>query len=462
MSGVGQVTFMNQRSFATPPVNTVLPVISGTAALGQTLSTTDGTWTGTSPITFAYQWQRGVTNIGGATSSTYTVQAADFGFTLRCVVTATNAASSVSANSADTATIPFVQELWSWGDNYGGALGQNIDQYVNRSSPVQIGALTTWYKVDGGSLFAVATKTDGTMWSWGRNNYGQLGLNISQYVNRSSPVQIGALTTWDSVSTGSYFAAAVKTDGTLWTWGSNNAGQLGTGGPLAARSSPVQVGALTTWYKTSSGAVHVLAIKTDGTLWAWGAGGELGHNDTDSRSSPVQIGALTTWANISAGGATSFAIKTDGTLWAWGNGSDGRLGLNDTNNRSSPVQVGALTAWANVAAGIDFTVAIKTDGTMWSWGRNNIAQLGLNDTYNNRSSPVQIGALTTWANVAAGGQFAVAIKTDGTLWAWGFNGAGQLGIGDATARSSPVQVGALTAWVNIAVGNSFTIALKAP
>jgi alpha-tubulin suppressor-like RCC1 family protein len=99
---------------------------------------------------------------------------------------------------------------------------------------------------------------------------------------------------------------------------------------------------------------------------------------------------------------------------------------------------------------------------MWSWGRNNVAQLGLNDTYTNRSSPVQIGALTTWANVAAGGQFAVAIKTDGTLWAWGFNGAGQLGIGDATARSSPVQVGALTAWVNIAVGNSFTIALKAP
>ena len=463
MSGVGQVTFMNQRSFATPPVNTVLPVISGTAALGQTLSTTDGTWTGTSPITFAYQWQRGVTNIGGATSSTYTVQAADFGFTLRCVVTATNAASSVSANSADTATIPFVQELWSWGENYGGALGQNIDQYVTRSSPVQVGALTTWYKVDGGSLFAVATKTDGTMWSWGRNNNGQLGLNISQYVNRSSPVQIGALTTWDSVSTGSYFAAAVKTDGTLWTWGNNSSGQLGTGGPLAARSSPAQVGALTTWYKTSGGATHILATKTDGTLWAWGSNGAgaLGLNDEPNRSSPVQVGALTAWANIAAGNALSIATKTDGTLWAWGRNDSGQLGLNDTNNRSSPVQVGGLTAWANVAAGTEFALAVKTDGTMWSWGRNDSGSLGLNDTVQ-RSSPVQIGALTTWANVAAGGTFAVAIKTDGTLWAWGNNGNGQLGIGNTTTRSSPVQVGALTTWANIAAGSVFTLAFKAP
>jgi alpha-tubulin suppressor-like RCC1 family protein len=290
--------------------------------------------------------------------------------------------------------------LYAWGDNANGQLGLN--DTVKRSSPVQVGALTTWAQLAIGSTHTIATKVDGTLWSWGSSNQGQLGLNDT--VNRSSPVQVGALTTWYQVASGSAFTLATKTDGTLWAWGYNGNGQLGLGdaGALTKRSSPVQVGALTTWYQVAAGSAFTLATKTDGTLWSWGnnSNGQLGQNNTTYHSSPVQIGALTNWSRISAGaGKFCLAIKTDGTLWSWGYNDFGTLGQNDTVNRSSPVQVGSLTNWYQVAAGNNHCIATKADGTLWSWGVGGNGQLGLgNTTY--RSSPVQVGALTTWSRLA--------------------------------------------------------------
>jgi alpha-tubulin suppressor-like RCC1 family protein len=167
----------------------------------------------------------------------------------------------------------------------------------------------------------------------------------------------------------------------------------------------VQVGALTAWSQIAAGALHSLAVKTDGTLWSWGSNsyGQLGLGDgyTISRSSPVQVGALTNWADVAAGYSHSIAVKTDGTLWSWGNNGSGRLGQNNTINRSSPVQVGALTGWVQASGASESSSAVKNDGTLWSWGRNNNGQLGLNDTAN-RSSPVQVGALATWSKIAIG------------------------------------------------------------
>jgi alpha-tubulin suppressor-like RCC1 family protein len=153
---------------------------------------------------------------------------------------------------------------------------------------------------------------------------------------------------------------------------------------------------------------------------------------------------------VAAGANHTFATKTDGTLWSWGYNTRGALGLNDTANRSSPVQVGALTTWYQIAngGGSNFTTATKTDGALWSWGRNNYGQLGLGDIVD-RSSPVQVGALTTWYQVAAGLQHNIATKTDGTLWAWGYNAEGALGLANVVNRSSPVQVGLLTTWVRL-------------
>jgi len=341
--------------------------------------------------------------------------------------------------------------LYAWGRNNRGQLGLN--DTLNRSSPAQVGALTTWSEIasGGGNYgFSVAVKTDGTMWIWGNNDVGQLGLNDTVY--RSSPVQVGALTGWFKIAAGSNFGLAIKTNGTLWSWGRNNYGQLGLN-DTDNRSSPVQIGALTTWSQVSSGAYFNLAVKTDGTMWGWGnnGAGRLGINNTDNRSSPVQIGALTAWSQVSAGANSSVAIKTDGTMWSWGNNNSGQLGLNDSGaytERSSPVQIGALTTWSKITGGSSFNVAIKTNGTMWGWGSNNAGRLGLGDTYY-RSSPVQIGALTTWSQVATGENFAFAIKTNGTLWSWGNNQFGTLGLNESGTpynRSSPVQVGALTTW----------------
>jgi alpha-tubulin suppressor-like RCC1 family protein len=235
------------------------------------------------------------------------------------------------------------------------------------------------------------------MWSWGGNNYGQLGINQSPY-NLSSPVQIGSLTNWSRVAAGRNFCLAIKTDNTLWVWGRNNYGQLGLGDTVN-RSSPVQVGSLTNWYQVRGGAAgHTIAIKTDGTLWSWGqnGNGQLGLNDTYGRSSPVQIGALTNWSQAAAhSGRGTTVIKTSGTLWAWGKNLYGNLGQNDTVDRSSPVQVGALSNWYLITSGSYHRAAIKTDGTLWAWGNNASGQLGQNDTVD-RSSPVQVGSLATW------------------------------------------------------------------
>ena len=337
-------------------------------------------------------------------------------------------------------------ELYAWGYNGQGILG--LGDTTNRSSPTQVGALITWSKTEVGQFLSVATKNDGTLWTWGGDpfNYGSLGNNTTTSI--SSPVQVGALTTWDKIAAGRYGGLATTTDGKLYAWGFNNYGQLGQGN-TTNYSSPVQVGALTSWSELGSGNNHTLAVKTDGTLWAWGFNnyGQLGQGNTTSYSSPVQVGSLTNWLKVAGGTYFSAAIKTDGTLWTWGVNSNGGLGLNisDAINRSSPVQVGALTTWQDMALGQRHMIATTTDGKLYAWGYNGFGQLG-NNTTTNYSSPIQVGALTTWSKVGAGTYFSMAVKTDGTLWAWGKNAIGQLGQGNTTNRSSPVQVGALTTW----------------
>ena len=341
--------------------------------------------------------------------------------------------------------------LWSWGRGLVGALG--LGNTTSYSSPKQVGSLTTWLDIAGGTYTGIATKTDGTLWSWGQNDLGQLGLgNLTYY---SSPKQIGALTNWSKVSIGPFRqVSAIKTDGTLWSWGSKNAGALGLGN-LTYYSSPKQVGSLTNWLNISCGRYSfTLATKTDGTLWAWGYNlqGQLGLGNRTNYSSPKQVGALTTWSNISGGYNCSLATKTDGTLWSWGNNTYGQLGLGNTTNYSSPKQVGALTNWSKVTAGSYVSFAIKTDGTLWYWGSNGYGQLGLGNT-TNYSSPKQVGALTNWSKIACGNVFVSATKTDGTSWTWGDNTYGQLGLGNRTNYSSPKQVGSLTTWINNACLN---------
>jgi alpha-tubulin suppressor-like RCC1 family protein len=355
----------------------------------------------------------------------------------------------MQATAAGNWPIVFQSGMIGWGANNAGQLGTNST--VSTSSPVQVNAIATWgYLTKGSSSVGMATKNDGTMWSWGNNTDGKLGQN--DRVNRSSPTQVGALTNWSKVAVGVNASYAIKTDGTLWAWGKNEWGQLGQNDRVY-RSSPVQVGADTIWASVEAGSANVFAIKTNGTLWSWGYGGSgaLGQGGTIDRSSPVQVGALTNWSKLGILNNTTFSIKTNGTLWSWGGNSVGQLAQNLGYSTSlfSPVQVGALTTWSTIGVAPNGygQLSIKTDGTLWAWGQNSNGQLGTNNTIY-RSSPVQVGLLTTWSILALGTSSCGAIKTDGSMWAWGSNSGGELGQNNTINRSSPVQVGTSTYWTN--------------
>lgn len=375
--------------------------------------------------------------------------------TYKVRVSATSIYGSGRESEYDTNNSVFASaSVWGWGDNTAGSVGDNT--VVSRSSPVQVGALTTWVFVSAGSRRVHAIKSDGTLWGWGSSSSsgGTIGDNAN--VPRSSPVQVGVATTWAYVAGGVSATAAVQSDGTLWTWGAQDSGQLGNGveSPIS-KLSPIQIGALTNWSTVSVGDAFCAAVKTDGTLWTWGNGtsGRLGQNSIVSRSSPVQVGSDTVWKQASAGAAHAMAIRVDGTLWAWGSNNNSALGDGTTANRSSPVQIGALMNWRSVSAGLAANLADKNDGTLWAWGSNNDGQLG-NSLVADVNSPIQVGALTDWFRPKMGADVAAALRANGALWAWGVNSSGQLGDGTVISRSSPVQIGALTDWTQVSVGNT--------
>jgi alpha-tubulin suppressor-like RCC1 family protein len=358
-------------------------------------------------------------------------------------------------------------QLWGWGRqgfSSTGPLGTN--DITSKSTPVTTFAGgTNWKQVSGGNIHTAAIKTDGTLWTWGSGNSGRLGVN--DLTNRITPVTTFAGgTNWKQVSGGSFHTVAIKTDGTLWTWGFGNAGQLGTN-DITSRSTPVTTFAGgTNWKQVSGGFNHTAAIKTDGTLWTWGGGtsGQLGTNDTTNRSTPVTTFAGgTNWKQVSSGGYHTAAIKTDGTLWTWGYGNSGQLGTNDLTTRSTPVTTFAGgSSWKQVSSGNQHTAAIKTDGTLWTWGNGNAGQLGTNDI-TSRSTPVTTFAGgTNWKQSGSRVIGTSAIKTDGTLWTWGANAYGDLGTNDTTDRSTPVTTFAGgTNWKQVSDGKGrFTLAVQ--
>lgn len=338
------------------------------------------------------------------------------------------------------------QFLYTWGNDSGGKLGHDTIT-VNKSSPTQVGSLE-WLKVSmHGNFHSLAIRNDNRLYAWGYNTNGKLGNN--SVVDKSSPVVIGsrAWAECDGAMYGSSFA--IRTNGTLWAWGSDTSGLLAQNTRNYSKSSPVQVGSLTTWSKVFAGNTHCLALRTDGTLWGWGNNtwGKIGDGGRTARSSPVQVFGAATWISAGANEDYSFGVKTDGTLWFWGNGNFGRSGNNTAGlNRSRPTQIGALSDWAQVSVGRTQTNAVKTDGTLWAWGINDNGQCGIISPTARISSPTQVGALTTWIKCSQGNNVGAAIKSDGSLWAWGGgnytnNNVGQAGQNNIVQYSSPVQVG---------------------
>ena len=667
-----------------PPVNTVAPVVSGTASFGSTLSTTNGTWTGTATITFTYQWQRAGSNIGSATNSTYTLVAADVGNAIRCVVTGTNGVGNSSANSnatstvvavapgaptigsatatgATTATVAFTAPASNGGatittytatsspGNITGTLSQagsgtinmtgltastsytftvtatnsigtgnasaasnsittsspatvpgaprftaasvynstsilvsfvypssnggstitsytatsspgNITGTVNqsdsgqiivtglttgtaytftvtatnsvgtgpasspatdpvtpalttqmyttggvnaayelgdqtsyaRSSPVQVnGGILTWASgvVFTGAVYpaggqGLGINNSGELYSWGLGRYGSSGQGPSTfsqfgYSQLATVPEDVYFSLWSNVTTALDTSMGVTTAGRLFGWGRNDYRSMGclglniinTGFNNEGISSTTQVGALTNWSTVSTSGQTSFAVKTDGTLWAMGGNyiGQLGLNSStgnyfDGRSSPTQVGTDTNWSKVVGDQRSTIGLRTNGTLWSWGYDDKGQLGQNVVYiDRSSPTQIGTDTNWSDVDIGNGSVIARRTNGTLWSWGNNNIGTLGLNDKVH-RSSPVQLGSATNWAKASISlgdmsrqeldqrGGSVVARKTNGTAWSWGTNAYGELGLGNTISRSSPVQIGSTTNWSNSGKG----------
>ena len=372
--------------------------------------------------------------------------------------------------------------LWAWGSNTYGSMGVNQPHGVKYSSPVQIPG-TTWKSIagyQGTGNFLLATKTDNTLWSWGYSVYGSLGINVGDGVKRSSPTQIPG-TSWKSAARGTHHGMATRTDGTLWTWGKNENGELGQNkqgwpsesghgsSPASFVSSPVQVPG-TDWDIVKNGGNRSSFVtRTDGTLWSWGqqTSGQLGLNDRTYRSSPVQVGTATDWSNstIEASPGRTHYLKSDGTLYATGYGGQGGLGQNNRTYYSSPAQIPGTT-WKSVGSSEQTTVATKTDGTAWVWGMNEYGELGQNQAEAQLgaiSSPTQIPG-TTWNTVSAPGKknAIFVTKTDGTAWGWGRNYLGGLGVnvdGSTTgAFSSPTQLAATDGWVGSMSGSYSTVA----
>jgi alpha-tubulin suppressor-like RCC1 family protein len=370
----------------------------------------------------------------------------------------------------------------TWGDGNDGQTGNPAFGFGSITA-IPLNSLTDITAVAGGGYHTVALKSDGTVWNWGCPDYP-----CSRNTDNLAPVQVPSLTEITSISAGFYFALALKSDGTVWAWGNNGDGQLGNG-TTTDSLTPVEVmfPSGVTITSIAAGGFHGLAIDSTGLVWAWGYGGDgqlgngtMGVGGVTSGDSSVPVPSLMTGATAIAGGYfSSYALKSDGTVWAWGYNGKGELGNGSTtgaaSNSSTPSQVMGLTGVTAIAAGRgefgDHAMALKSDGSVWGWGDNDWGQLGVGTNsgpevcgggFYCSSTPVQVTGLTNIITIGCGGHHGMATKSDGTVWAWGENSFGELGDGTATERDTPIQVLALSGVVALSPGDDHSVALGPP
>ena len=361
-----------------------------------------------------------------------------------------NSIASISAGSYSAYALKSDGTVLAWGDNSKGQLCDGTA--THRLLPFHIPNLSAVTAISAGLDHVMVQKSDSTIWAWGGGNCGQIGDGTSH--DRPHPVQITALPNVKAVAAGWIYSVAVKSDGTAWAWGDDQYGQLGDQRYLGQSRTPVQVPEVSGLTAVSAGAYHATAVKSDGTVWEWGA------LDPYSPALPAQVAGLTGVKSVAAGYSHSVAVKSDGTVWSWGSDYEGELGDGNTHTFSStPVQTQGLSGFTAVAAGNCFTVALKSDGTVWSWGNNENGQLG-DGTYTARSTPVQVVGIANAFAIAAGAFHAVAAVKGGSVYTWGYNGNGQLGNGTTDDSPLPVVVPDLTGATAIATGYRFTIAKR--
>ncbi len=327
---------------------------------------------------------------------------------------------------------------YRWGYNANGNLGTG--NTTNSSTPILLTNPTAVTKNAPSGDNTLLLKSNGTVWACGNNTYGQIG--IGNTTNQLSFVQVNTITNAVAVAGGYDGSYALTSTGQVYSWGENTSGSVGDG-TTTNRTNPVLLGGLSGITAIDGSTDNGYALKNNGTVWAWGQNsyGQIGNGVTGANVlSPVQVSGLTNVIAISSNGYHCLALKNDGTVWAWGYNSNGQLGDGTTSNRNVPVQVSGLTNVASISAGYMHSLAVKNNGTVSVWGQNNFGQLGDGTTIG-RLVPVQATSLTgIVTSVSAGIYSSYAVKNDGTMWSWGWNIFGQLGDGTTTNRLTPVQI----------------------
>ncbi|MES2747841.1 MAG: hypothetical protein V4648_05655, partial [Bacteroidota bacterium] len=321
-----------------------------------------------------------------------------------------------------------------------------------------------WRMISAGENFSLAIKMDGTLWGWGQNS-NKLGLGLGNLLDQNLPIQIGTANDWATVSAGNVHSLAVKTNGTLWSWGNGQFGQLGNGIFNSATPNVTQIGTANDWLQVSAGNRFSLAIKTNGTLWSWGRNntGQLGINTIIDQNLPVQVGTATNWVRIDAGNQHSLAVDAFGFMYAWGNNTFGQLGDGTNTTSLVPIVITSTNNWALVSAGFDHSMALDVNNILYTFGNNVNGQLcdGTN-TASNLPIPISFsgaGTVSFYIAISAGNSFSLAIRNNNTLWSGGFNTSGQLGLGNNTAVNVLNQVGTNNNHFAISAGDTHSLVL---
>ena len=342
---------------------------------------------------------------------------------------------TISTSGSNSMSVKTDGSLWTWGYNFYSQLGDGTK--ISRNTPVK--TIDAVASVFAGGGHTIVIKNDSSLWTWGHNYYGQLGDGTN--TDRDTPIKI--MNNVASVSTSKHseiyledgnasirgYTFAIRTDGSLWAWGSNEYGQLGDGTNINS-NTPVKI--MDSVASVSAGELYAMAVGTDGSLWTWGYGGQLG-NGTIIRSKPEKI--MDDVAYVSTGVGYTMVVKTDHSLWVLGDNYSGQSSDNMILYRSKPEKI--MDDVAYVSMGNNYTMVVKTDSSLWAFGDNSFGQLG-DGTYTIRNEPVKI--MNDVTSVSTGMYHTIAVKIDGSLWAWGMNEYGQLGDGSNTWRNAPVKI----------------------
>jgi uncharacterized repeat protein (TIGR01451 family) len=402
---------------------------------------------------------------------------------------------AIAAGGEHTIALSQDGRVFGWGNGFNGQLGTGLsggsrnyplDVSQQAPDPAPLGVLSTpTFSPDGGTfhgsqnvsvlsasattqiqlvsaggLHALALTDDGVLWGWGSSSFGQLGIkpnDLTPLMATPNPIAIGGVTNISKIAAGSSHNVILKSDGTVWTWGSNSSGELGLGVDDYYRWVPAQVPGLTGVTAVYAGPGNSYALKSDGTVWFWGS---RQPNFTHVKT-PVQVSGISNVTAFAVGGNHTLALRSDGTVWAWGANEYGQLGNGNNINSDTPVQVTGLSGITGISASGSNSAAIRSDGTVFIWGNNQYWQLATGDFDSNvHSTPVPVSGLSGVTSVSIGGAV-VALKSDGTVWAWGQNYHGELGDGTTMYRPTPIQIPGLAGITAISGAGSFTMALGA-